>query len=126
MLRIGQKPHSAALKTISLRRTFSISCSKNHGGNQGGQASASKTDGLSLKRIAAMEKAQENKYFRELQVKQIRNLKLEPTVKKLENKSGIEKSNTQNELDEIKAELAALKAELSKKTLELADLNQKK
>ena len=126
MLRIGQKPLFAALKTISLRRTFSISCSKNHGGNQGGQVSASKTDGHSLKRIAAMEKAQENKYFRELQVKQIRNLKLEPTVKKLENKSGIEKSSTQNELDEIKAELAALKAELSKKTLELADLNQKK
>ena len=121
MIRTVRKPFSDVFQTpISFRRTFSVSHLKNHGGNQGGAASASKTDGLSLKRIASMEKAQENKYFRELQVRQMQNLKLErKTEKKPEN-------STQIELDEMKGELAALKAELSKKTLQLADLNQKK
>merc|ERR1712071_231510 len=89
MLRTIRKPFSDAFQTVHFRRYLSVSYLKNHGGNQGGQASANKTDGLSLKRIAAMEKAQENKYFRELQVRQMQNLKLE---RKTEKKPEIEKS----------------------------------
>jgi hypothetical protein len=120
MLRTIRKPFSDAFQTVHIRRYFSVTNLKNHGGNQGGQTSANKTDGLSLRRIAAMEKAQENKYFRELEMQQMQTLKMEPKT----DEKPVEESTL--EIDEMNAELADLKAELSKKLLQLADLNQKK
>merc|ERR1712032_480160 len=146
MIKRLRNPTFDAIQAKFIRRNFSASYLKNHGGCQEsmriaamekaqrkGKSSANKNDGMSLRRIAEMEKAQENKYFRELQMKQIKNLKFE-SESGSQKKTGTQKNqkqktleldkNRRDEIEEMNAELAALKAELSQKIQKLAELNQ--